>query len=244
MKITAVIPARYGSSRLEGKPLKDIWGKPMIQHVYERVLQAKNVERVIVATDDIRIVEAVEKFGGLARMTSVDHKSGTDRVAEVMSEEKAGIVINVQGDEPLIDPRLIDEASQPLIDDDSLVAATLCKPILDEEKLNNPNVVKVIRDYQNFGIYFSRSMIPYPRNKETFKAYEHIGIYVYRYDFLMKFVQMPQSKLEVIESLEQLRIIENGFRIKVVETQYPYTGVSVDTQEDLEEVRKIIASSK
>jgi 3-deoxy-manno-octulosonate cytidylyltransferase (CMP-KDO synthetase) len=202
------------------------------------------VERVIVATDDIRIVEAVEKFGGLARMTSVDHKSGTDRVAEVMSEEKAGIVINVQGDEPLIDPRLIDEASQPLIDDDSLVAATLCKPILDEEKLNNPNVVKVIRDYQNFGIYFSRSMIPYPRNKETFKAYEHIGIYVYRYDFLMKFVQMPQSKLEVIESLEQLRIIENGFRIKVVETQYPYTGVSVDTQEDLEEVRKIIASSK
>ncbi|HPL69130.1 MAG TPA: 3-deoxy-manno-octulosonate cytidylyltransferase [Brevefilum sp.] len=244
MKITAVIPARFGSSRLEGKPLKDIWGKPMIQHVYERVLQAKNVERAIVATDDERIVEAVEKFGGIARMTSIDHQSGTDRVAEVMSNEKASIVINVQGDEPLIDPRLIDEASQPLIDDDSLVAATLCKPILQEEKLSNPNVVKVIRDYQDFGIYFSRSVIPYPRNKETFQAYEHIGIYVYRHDFLMKFVQMPQSKLEVIESLEQLRIIENGFRIKVVETQYPYTGVSVDTQEDLEEVRKIIASNK
>jgi len=161
-----------------------------------------------------------------------------------MNSEKADIVINVQGDEPLIDPRMIDEVAQPLIDDTSLVASTLCTPIIHEEKLNNPNVVKVVRDFQGFGIFFSRSLIPYPRNKEMFKAYEHIGIYVYRYDFLMKFVQMPQTNLEITESLEQLRIIENGFKIKVIKSQYPYNALSVDTQMDLEEIRRIVASSK
>jgi 3-deoxy-manno-octulosonate cytidylyltransferase (CMP-KDO synthetase) len=240
MKITAVIPARYGSSRLAGKPLKEICGKPMIQHVYERVLKAALVQDVIVATDDERIVAAVEAFGGRAKMTSLDHKSGTDRVAEVMSVETADIVANVQGDEPLIDPRMIDEAIQPLVDDPSLLAATLCTPIINEEDYNNPNVVKTVKDLQDNALFFSRSLIPYPRNHDGFQPFEHIGIYVFRYDFLMKFVSLPQTPLEKVESLEQLRILENGYRLRVTTTQYPYNAVSVDTQEDLDAVRAII----
>ena len=240
MKITAVIPARYGSSRLAGKPLKEICGKPMIQHVYERVLKATLVQDVIVATDDERIVAAVEAFGGRAKMTSLDHKSGTDRVAEVMSVETADIVANVQGDEPLIDPRMIDEAIQPLVDDPSLLAATLCTPIINEEDYNNPNVVKTVKDLQDNALFFSRSLIPYPRNHDGFQPFEHIGIYVFRYDFLMKFVSLPQTPLEKVESLEQLRILENGYRLRVTTTQYPYNAVSVDTQEDLDAVRVII----
>lgn len=244
MTITAVIPARYGSTRLEGKPIKDICGKPMIQHVYERVMQTSLVTKVIVATDDERIFDEVKKFGGLVKMTSIDHKSGTDRVAEVMTNEDAEIVINVQGDEPLIDPRMIEEVIKPLIVDKSLVASTLCTRISHEKKLNNPNVVKVVLDLQGFALFFSRSQIPYPRNSTNYQGFEHIGIYGYRYDFLMKFVQLPQTQLEIIESLEQLRILENGFRIKVVNSQLPYKALSVDTLEDLTEVRRIIAASK
>jgi len=240
VKIVAVIPARYGSSRLEGKPLKDIGGKPMIQHVYERVLRTKKVQEVIVATDDIRIVSIVEKFGGKAKLTSVDHKSGTDRIAEVMAQETADIVVNVQGDEPLIDPRMIEEAIQPLLSDKSLMVATLCTPIHEEEKFKNPNVVKTVKAKNDDALFFSRSLIPYPRNKETFIAYEHIGIYVFRYHFLMKYVKLEQTPLEIIESLEQLRILENGIKLKVVTTQFPYNGLSVDTQEDLDDVREII----
>jgi 3-deoxy-manno-octulosonate cytidylyltransferase (CMP-KDO synthetase) len=242
MKITAVIPARYGSSRLEGKPLKDICGKPMIQHVYERVLKAELVGDVIVATDDERIISAVKAFGGRAKMTSLDHKSGTDRVAEVMREETADIVANVQGDEPLIDPRMIDEAISPLVEDETLLAGTLCTPILHVEDFDNPNVVKTVKDLQDNALYFSRSLIPYPRNKLNHPIYEHIGIYVFRYDFLMQFVALTQSPLEQVESLEQLRILENGHRLKVKTTQYPYNALSVDTQEDLDAVRAIIRS--
>lgn len=240
MRITAVIPARYGSSRLEGKPLKDICGKPMIQHVYERVLKAEFVQDVIVATDDERIVAAVKSFGGKAKMTSKDHKSGTDRVAEVMRAEEAEIVVNVQGDEPLIDPRMIDEAIQPLVEDSELLAATLCTPILNEDDYNNPNVVKTVKDLQNNALFFSRSLIPYPRNKEGFQPFEHIGIYVFRYNFLMRFVELAQTPMEKIESLEQLRILENGYQLRVITTRYPYEALSVDTQEDLDAVRAII----
>lgn len=242
MKITAVIPARYGSSRLEGKPLKDICGKPMIQHVYERVLKAELVGDVIVATDDERIISAVKAFGGRAKMTSLDHKSGTDRVAEVMSEETADIVANVQGDEPLIDPRMIDEVISPLVEDETLLAATLCTPILHMEDFESRNVVKTVKDLQDNALYFSRSLIPYPRNRLNHPVFEHIGIYVFRYDFLMQFVTMAQSPLEKVESLEQLRILENGYRLKVKTTQYPYNALSVDTQEDLDTVRAIIAN--
>lgn len=240
MKIIAVIPARYGSSRLEGKPLKDIWGKPMIQHVYERVLQADLIQDVVVATDDERIVTAVEAFGGRAKMTSKDHKSGTDRVAEVMRAETADIVVNVQGDEPLIDPRMIDEAIQPLVDDSDLLAATLCTPILNEGDYSNPNVVKVVTDLHENALFFSRSLIPFPRNSEGFQPFEHIGIYVFRYDFLMRFVELAQTPMEKVESLEQLRILENGYRMRVATTRFSYNALSVDTQEDLDAVRDII----
>jgi 3-deoxy-manno-octulosonate cytidylyltransferase (CMP-KDO synthetase) len=244
MKIIAVIPARYGSSRLEGKPLKDICGKPMIQWVVERVQEAKLVQKIIVATDDERILRAVEAFGGLAKLTSKDHQSGTDRVAEAVEGESADIVVNVQGDEPLIDPRMIDEAVVPLVDDASLSAATLCTPIPDEDSLRNPNVVKTVMDKDGNALYFSRSLIPYPRYDETFIAYEHIGIYVFRFDFLLKFVTMVRTPLEKVESLEQLRILENGYKLRVVPTQFDYNGLSVDTQEDLEHVRQIIQAQR
>jgi 3-deoxy-manno-octulosonate cytidylyltransferase (CMP-KDO synthetase) len=240
MKIAGIIPARYGSTRLEGKPLKEILGKPMIQYVVEAVQQAKLLDRVIVATDDMRIVEAVRKFGGEAQLTSPDHSTGTDRIAEVAKDLEAEIVVNIQGDEPLLDPRMIDEAIQPMLADSSIKAATLCRPIVSEEDLLSPHVVKSVFDLQGNALYFSRSLIPYPRKAEGHKAYEHIGIYVYRKDFLMQYVQMPQTPLEKTESLEQLRILENGVKLKVVVTSYEYVGLSVDTPEDLERVRAII----
>ena len=163
MKIAGIIPARYGSTRLEGKPLKEILGKPMIQYVVQTVQQARLLDRVIVATDDMRIVEAVRKFGGEAAMTSPNHSTGTDRIAEVAKDLDADIVVNIQGDEPLLDPRMIDEAIQPMIDDPSIKACTLCRPILSEEELNSPHVVKTVCDLQGNALYFSRSLIPYPR---------------------------------------------------------------------------------
>jgi 3-deoxy-manno-octulosonate cytidylyltransferase (CMP-KDO synthetase) len=240
MKIICIIPSRYKSTRLEGKPLKDIYGKPMIQYVYEAAQKSKLLTEVVVATDDQRILEAVEKFGGKAYMTSVSHKTGTDRIAEVARNMEADIVVNVQGDEPLINPDQIDEAVKPLIDDNSLKAGTLCRPINNEEDLRNPNVVKTVFDMNNNALYFSRSLIPYPRVTEGHHAYEHIGIYVYRKDFLMQYIQMPQTPLEISESLEQLRILENGIRLKVVVTKIEEKSLSVDTAEDLEEVRRII----
>ncbi|RJQ41119.1 MAG: 3-deoxy-manno-octulosonate cytidylyltransferase [Anaerolineaceae bacterium] len=240
MFVLGIIPARYGSSRLEGKPLKDICGKPMIQHVYERVLQSKLLNEVIVATDDERIVTAVKQFGGKAQMTSIDHKNGTDRIAEVARDIPADIVVNIQGDEPLIDPRMIDEAIQPMMTDMELKACTLCRPILSEEDVTSPHVVKTVFDIQGNALIFSRAPIPYPRNRQLYQAYEHIGVYVYRKDFLMQYIKMSQTPLEITESLEQLRIIENGIRMKVVVVTVPYEGLSVDTQEDLDRVRAMI----
>lgn len=239
MKIIGIIPARYGSTRLEGKPLKDICGKPMIQHVYEAAQQAKLIDQVYVATDDQRIIAAVEQFGGNARLTSLDHKTGTDRIAEVAANVEADIVVNLQGDEPLVNPAMIDEVIQPFIDEPDLPMSTLCVPILEEAGLNDPNVVKAVFDQKGYALYFSRSLIPYPRKQDNFQAYEHLGLYAYRKDFLMTYIALPQSRLEINESLEQLRVLEAGYRLKVIISAFPYDGMSVDTLEDLEKARQI-----
>ncbi len=242
MNVIGVIPARYSSTRLEGKPLKDICGKPMVQYVYEAALQARLLNQVYVATEDVRIVEAVERFGGKARLTSPSHQTGTDRVAEVAAAIEADIVVNIQGDEPLLNPAMVDEVIEPFLSEPDLPMSTLCVEILEEEKLASPHVVKVVFDRSQYALYFSRSLIPYPRKKDPFHAYEHLGIYAYRKDFLMAYVKIPQTLLELTESLEQLRALESGYRIKVPVTRHAYDGLSVDTQEDLERVRQIIAA--
>jgi 3-deoxy-manno-octulosonate cytidylyltransferase (CMP-KDO synthetase) len=241
MKVVGIIPARYGSTRLAGKPLMDICGKPMIQHVYENIQQASLLEDLIVATDDQRIVDVVSGFGGKAQLTSVQHQTGTDRIAEVAKSLDAEIIVNIQGDEPLLDARMIDEIIFPMLEVDSLPACTLCVAIHEDEKLNSPHIVKSVFDLQGRGLYFSRSLIPFPRKKETFRAYEHIGIYAYRKDFLMQYIALAQTPLELTESLEQMRIIENGYRLQCVITQYEYAGLGVDTPESLEQVRAIFA---
>jgi len=239
-KVIAVIPARYASTRLEGKPLADICGQSMIERVYERAIAARSVNSVLVATDDRRICDAVARFGGNAVMTSASHSSGTDRIAEAVSGMEADIIVNVQGDEPLLAPEAIDAAVAPLLADAHLQLATLKTLITGEEDYHNPNVVKVTTDKDGFALYFSRSAIPYVRAGfgRGGRVYKHIGLYVYRRSFLSTFSKLPPSMLEEAESLEQLRAVENGFRIKVVETSY--NPISVDTPEDLERVRGIV----
>ncbi len=239
MNAVAIIPARYHSTRLPGKPLADIGGKPMIRHVYENVEKSDEVSEVIVATDDERVVQAVESFGGKARMTSAAHATGTDRIAEVASELDAQIVVNVQGDEPFITPGMISEAVRPLMDEPELPMSTLMHEI-GEEGFADPSVVKVVVDLRGNALYFSRSLIPFPRNRENLRVFEHIGIYCYRKNFLSSFVALPQSPLEKNESLEQLRALENGYRIRVVRTSAAdYIPLSIDTNEDLERARRL-----
>lgn len=254
MKVVAIIPARYASSRLKGKALLTIADKPMIQHVYERAKKASLVNNVIVATDDKKIFDAVEGFAGNAAMTSPLHRTGTDRIAEVADNMDAEIIVNVQGDEPLIEPEMIDEAIRPLLQSSDILMSTLKKKITDEDELKNPNIVKVVTDKEGFAIYFSRFPIPYVRagsqkssalggrSQKKDIHYKHIGLYVYRKDFLLKFAKMKPTSLEEAEKLEQLRALENGYKIKVIETQY--SSIGVDTQEDLERVRKIAGSMK
>ena len=240
MLVIAFIPARYGSTRLEAKPLQDIKGKPMVQWVYERVKRAKTVQGVAVATDDERIVRAVEAFGGKAVMTSGCCLTGTERVAEAARSLEADIVVNVQGDEPLIEPALIDSIVEPMLADPSIDIGTAKTKLTDPAELLSPNVVKVVTDKNGFALYFSRSSIPYSKNyfkKGSMQVYKHLGIYVYRKDALLRLAAFKQTGLELSESLEQLRALENGMSIKVVET--PYTSVAVDTQEDLDRVRKL-----
>lgn len=237
LRVVVVIPARYASTRFEGKPLADIGGKPMIRHVYEKSRQAGLVDEVIVATDDPRILKVVRDFGGEVMMTSEKHRCGTDRIAEVAEKINADIIVNVQGDEPLIDPRAIDQAILPLVDDRSLKMCTLMKKIADSKELHDPNVVKVVTGRDGCALYFSRSPIPYPRDPAHFQAFKHIGVYVYRKAFLLEFAGMDQTPLEKTESLEQLRALENNIRIRVVET--PYDSFSVDTPEDLEVIRNL-----
>ncbi|MFZ3208539.1 MAG: 3-deoxy-manno-octulosonate cytidylyltransferase [Geobacteraceae bacterium] len=245
MKITAVIPARYASTRFEGKAVADIMGKPMVQHVYERVSRAVLVSEVIIATDDERIAEAVRAFDGRVEMTSREHATGTDRIAEVAGRLDSDIIVNVQGDEPLIEPAMIDETIRPLLEDPAIVMSTLKSRIKNLHDFLSPNVVKVVTDWEGFALYFSRSPIPNFRDKwndlkdEKFASgrllsYKHVGLYVYRREFLLQYAQMSPTYLELAEKLEQLRALENGYRIKVVETEHESIGV--DTPADLEQV--------
>ena len=249
MKISAVIPARYGSTRFEGKPLADILGKPMIQYVYEGVRRSKWIDEVIVATDDQRIAEAVKSFGGKAVMTSSTHFTGTDRVAEVAKKLKSEIIVNVQGDEPLIKGNVIDKAIRPLIVDDTLQMSTLMTRIVEVRDWLNPHIVKVVVDQKNFALYFSRSPIPFPRDLQIGRlesnpfgtsrslpqrVFKHIGVYVFRRKFLLHFSRMKPTPLEKLEKLEQLRALENGYPIKV--NLVDYEPLSVDTPEDLQKV--------
>jgi len=231
MKVLCIIPARYASTRLPGKPLRDIAGKPMIVRVYERAIRAQRVHEVVVATDDERIRAAVEEHGGNAVMTRADHATGTDRLAEVAAQRPdCDLIINVQGDEPLIDPAVIDALVAPFEHDTALMMATAKTEITDAAEMENPNNVKVVADRTGNALYFSRARIPYARNAGA-KVYKHIGIYAYRRDFLLAYAKMAQTELECSESLEQLRALENGYRIRVVETDAVFIGV--DTEEDL-----------
>lgn len=247
MNITAVIPARFASVRFPGKALALIDGKPMIQHVYERTLRASLINSVIVATDDERIHQAVTAFGGDCRMTRQNHETGTDRLAEVAETITADIIVNVQGDEPLIAPEMIDQAIQPLIADPSLRMGTLKTRIRCLHDFLSPNVVKVVTDRDGNALYFSRSPLPFFRDKwkdlkdESFDSgkllcFKHVGLYVFRRDFLVEFAAMTPTFLEVSEKLEQLRAVENGVRIRVVETEFESIGV--DTPDDLVKARE------
>jgi 3-deoxy-manno-octulosonate cytidylyltransferase (CMP-KDO synthetase) len=244
-KILGVIPARFQSSRFPGKALARIGAKTMLEHVYERASQARYLHKVLIATDDARIAETARGFGALVRMTRNDHVSGTDRVAEAASPENAELIVNIQGDEPLIDPAAIDAAILPLVDDTSAPMGTLKKRIEDEREITDPNVVKVVTDRSDNAIYFSRCAIPYVREGDSQAArmvhYKHIGLYVYRRDFLMSYSDLPVGPLERAERLEQLRALENGYAIRVVETDYESLGV--DTPEDLERVSKLYEAS-
>jgi|TARA_B100001964_G_scaffold245808_1_gene336679 3-deoxy-manno-octulosonate cytidylyltransferase (CMP-KDO synthetase) len=234
-EIIIIIPSRYGSTRLKGKPLIKIAGKPMIQHVYEQSQKAVGISDVIVATDDKRIFDTIIGFGGNARMTSGKHRSGTDRIAEVAKRLKAEIIVNVQGDEPLVKPRMIEELVSPIINEDVVMSTLKCK-IKNKEDIENPNIVKVVTDLEDNALYFSRSIIPHSIGYKN--IYKHIGLYAYKKDFLIKFSQMSPSNLEKIESLEQLRVLENGWKIKVVETQNQSQGV--DTLDDVRRVTSLI----
>ena len=239
MKVTGIIPARYSSTRLPGKPLILIHGKPMIQRVYEQAQKSKLLDRVIVATDDARIFDCVKDFAGEVMMTSEKHVSGTDRLAEAARMINCDIVVNIQGDEPFIDPKNIDIAIEPLLKDRLLNVSTLAFKITDPLDLENENKVKVVLDKNNFALYFSRNYIPFDMEHNPAKVwtlkdrvfYKHIGLYVYRKSFLMRFAKMKKSYLEEVEKLEQLRILENGDKIKVVITKKD--SVSVDTMEDI-----------
>lgn len=237
MKVLCVIPARYASTRLPGKPLKDIAGKPMVVRVYERASQAGLVNETLVATDDERIKTAVEAAGGKAMLTRADHATGTDRLAEVAEVyPDVDLIVNVQGDEPLIEPGLIDQLAGLFANEPDLKMATVKTEMKDEAEQKNPNNVKVVCDKAGYALYFSRSLMPYPR-KGGCPVYKHIGIYAYRRDFLLHYAKMEPTPLEQAESLEQLRALENGYRIKVVETKAKFVGV--DTVEDLERVNEI-----
>ena len=242
MKTICIIPARYSSTRLPGKPLKDICGKPMICRVYERAKNSKLADEIIVATDDERIFQAVEKNSGRAMMTRADHKTGTDRLAEVAEKfPDAEVIVNVQGDEPLIEASLIDELIEQFADE-NLQMATVATELFDEEEMKNPNNVKVVIDKKNNARYFSRSLIPYPRNAGKAKVYKHIGIYAYRRNFLLDYAKMQPTELEQAESLEQLRALENGFKIRVIKSNCKFIGV--DTEEDLRLVNEIYKAQK
>lgn len=241
MRTVGVIPARYASTRFPGKPLADILGKSMIQRVYEQSCSASLLDEVIVATDDDRIFSAVEAFGGKAVLTSKDAANGTERIAEVAQNLDASLIVNIQGDEPVIDPKIIDQLVLAMKSENAAPVGTLVKPVKSADILTNPNIPKVVVDNSFYAIYFSRSPIPFYRDAtnqrewiNNFNYFQHIGLYIYRQEFLVEFVKLPPSKLERAEQLEQLRILENGFKIKVVETESE--SINVDVPEDIKKV--------
>jgi 3-deoxy-manno-octulosonate cytidylyltransferase (CMP-KDO synthetase) len=241
-KILGVIPARFSSTRFPGKVLALIAGKTMLQHVYERAARSTYLTSILIATDDDRVYSAAKNFGARVRMTRSDHLSGTDRVAEAASAVDAEIVVNIQGDEPLIDPAAIDAAILPMVHEPELVMGTLKKRIEDAREITDPNVVKVVTNHAGDAIYFSRCAIPFEREKSVNTPYfKHIGLYVYQRDFLLAYSALPVGPLEAAERLEQLRALENGLRIRVVETEYESLGV--DTPEDLERVTRLVDAS-
>jgi 3-deoxy-manno-octulosonate cytidylyltransferase (CMP-KDO synthetase) len=242
--IIGIIPARLASTRLLGKPLADIGGKPMIRHTYESASQSKLLNRIIVAVDDQKVYSVVRDFGAEVILTPKELPTGSDRIAYVAKDiPDADIIVNIQGDEPFIRGKMIDQAIEPLLFDNAVNVSTLAKKIDDVEELKSPSVAKVVFDYNNFALYFSRSPIPFVRDAKTnlerlqkADIYKHIGLYVYRRESLLRFTQLPPTDLEQIEKLEQLRMLENGFRIKVVVTDFE--NLAVDTPEDLEKARR------
>jgi 3-deoxy-manno-octulosonate cytidylyltransferase (CMP-KDO synthetase) len=239
--VVVVIPARFGSTRLPGKPLVTLGGKPMVQHVYERAKRAQTVHKVLVATDDQRIFDAVHLFGGEARMTRSDHRTGTERIAEVAVHEPGDIFINVQGDEPLIDPVSIDTAVAALFEEPPAQIATVATPIRHANDIMDPNVVKTVLDFDENALYFSRAPIPWIRDTQQkihVKYWKHLGLYVFQRDALLEYPTLPQGELEKIEQLEQLRWLENGWRIRVAEV--PRDAMSVDVPEDISRVEKLL----
>lgn len=242
MQALGVIPARWGSTRFEGKVLALINGKPMIEHVWQRAGQSRLLNEIIIACDDARILKVAQEFGAKAVLTSADHPSGTDRIAEAIANFPAEIIVNIQGDEPLIEHSVIDNLVTALHNDSSCLMATAIKIIQSKAELDNPNVVKAVVDTSGNALYFSRSVIPYDRDNagfERLKYYKHLGIYAYRRNFLLKFKDMPKSLLEKAENLEQLRALEAGVKIKTVVTDVETVGV--DTPEDLARVQKILS---
>jgi 3-deoxy-manno-octulosonate cytidylyltransferase (CMP-KDO synthetase) len=242
LSIVAVIPARYASTRLPGKALADLDGRPMIEHVYRRVAASKILSQVIVATDDLRIATRVHDFGGKVRLTKPTHETGTDRLAEVAASLDCDVVVNVQGDEPLIDPQAIDELVAPFASEPSVQMTTLFRRIHDASELNNPNIAKVVLDRGGFALYFSRAPIPYVRDPRGGwpPMYRHIGLYGYRRRTLLVLASLEPTPLERAEALEQLRALEHGIRIKAVETRHE--SFEVNTQEDLEQVRRLLTT--
>ncbi|MFZ1290979.1 MAG: 3-deoxy-manno-octulosonate cytidylyltransferase [Melioribacteraceae bacterium] len=238
--IVGIIPARFASTRLQGKPLKLIGGKPMLQHTYESAKKSKLLSDVVIAVDDERVYNAAKKFGAQVEMTPKDLETGSDRIAYVAKKLfTAEIIVNIQGDEPFIPGKMIDEAIEPLLFDKTVSVSTLAKRITTVDELNSPNIVKVVFDYNNYALYFSRSPIPYVReaisDKQKIRVadiYKHIGLYVYRKDKLLEFTTLKQTDLEKFEKLEQLRMLENQMRIKVVVTDHE--SISVDTEDDLD----------
>jgi 3-deoxy-manno-octulosonate cytidylyltransferase (CMP-KDO synthetase) len=255
LAIVAIIPARFGSQRLPGKPLSEILGKPLIQHVHERVRQARSVERTVIATDDERIAAAVRAFGGEAVMTSPEHATGTDRLAEAARRIEADLVVNVQGDEPLLAPAAIDTAVAAVLQDPDVSIGTVSVALRDGREMLSPHVVKVVTDARGDALYFSRSPIPFVRRagldpmagaEEAVRrglARRHLGLYVFRRAALERFASLPAAPLEAAEELEQLRALHHGMAIRVAEFDGE-AGVAVDTPEDLERVRALLAGAR
>jgi 3-deoxy-manno-octulosonate cytidylyltransferase (CMP-KDO synthetase) len=239
-KTAIIIPARYGSSRLEGKPLIEVKGKPIIQWVYEKAQLAKLADMIIVATDDKRIYDAVKSFGGEVEMTSTNHKCGSDRIREVIDRHpEISYIVNLQGDEPMIKPEAVDKVIENLKTDNKTDISTLIRILTYEEEINNPNLVKCVTDIYGYALYFSRSKIPFERNLCAGNFYGHLGIYGYKREALIKMTELEQTPLEKTESLEQLRALENGMKIKT--SVVDFVPVGIDTLEDLNRFKNLVS---